>query len=636
MMNYTYLLILIPLFSALLVYTIPFNRIKYLSVLSLLFTSIISIKIYFSNFIGILPQPSLNYSYLITISDVVLLILFIKIGLKSKDKTISLINFISLILFIFLELIHKKEHIGFINIDSLTKLMLIIVNIIALFIFIHALPYMQEHKKHFNLPKNSNNIFFSILLLFVSAMNGLVLTNHLLHFYFFFELTTLCSYLLIGHNNNQESKSNALLALRLNSLGGFFFLVGSISIYLIIPTLDINLLIKIAPKSSLFLLCLAYLLLAGMVKSAQLPFQQWLLGAMVAPTPTSALLHSSTMVKAGIYLLLRFSPIFAGTFFSTTLALWGGFTFVATALLAISQSNAKKVLAYSTISNLGLITACIGINTPSSITAAIVLTFFHALNKALLFLCVGTIEQKIGSRDLEDMRKLYTLMPLTAIITVFAAIAMILPPFGMLLGKWMAIESAAENILLVIMLALGSAITVLYWARWAGLFMGFRLKEKIKLESQSILTRIPLLFFLLSIFLLPAYAPWLYQHKIYPFLIAYPNSWKENFYSLLTGTFKNSLGAFPVIPLFSLALLGFFIAHYFLLKAKKSSLNLPYFSGLSIDPVSYAYTNPLGEKTIPNTRNYYLLDLLGEKKVALWLHRISLGFLLLFLGGGLH
>jgi ech hydrogenase subunit A len=137
----------------------------------------------------------------------------------------------------------------------------------------------------------------------------------------------------------------------------------------------------------------------------------------------------------------------------------------------VGQSNGKKVLAYSTISNLGLIFACTGLNTAESMIAAMLLLAFHAVIKAMLFLSVGAIEQHIASRDIEDMRGLYAVMPLTALITVSGVIMMIMPPFGVLLSKWMAMEAAAQNLYVIVMIALGSALTVIYWARWAGTLM---------------------------------------------------------------------------------------------------------------------------------------------------------------------
>ena len=140
------------------------------------------------------------------------------------------------------------------------------------------------------------------------------------------------------------------------------------------------------PNVAALTIPLALIAVAGLTKAAQMPFSTWLTGAMVAPTPVSALLHSSTMVKAGVYLLVLFAPLFSQTWVGVFLALIGAFTFVVTSALAISQSNAKKVLAYSTIANLGLITACAGIGTPEAIMAAILLIIFHAVSKALLFL----------------------------------------------------------------------------------------------------------------------------------------------------------------------------------------------------------------------------------------------------------
>ena len=157
---------------------------------------------------------------------------------------------------------------------------------------------------------------------------------------------------------------------------------------------------------------LTCLSLAGITKAAQMPFHTWLLGAMVAPTPTSALLHSSTMVKAGVFMLIKCAPIYAVSFAPSILViLVGGITFLLCSMMAISQSNGKRVLAYSTVANLGLITACAGVGTAEAIWAAILLVIFHAVAKSLLFLCVGTAEHHIGSRDIEDMDLLFERIP---------------------------------------------------------------------------------------------------------------------------------------------------------------------------------------------------------------------------------
>jgi len=205
------------------------------------------------------------------------------------------------------------------------------------------------------------------------------------------------------------------------------------------------------------------------VKSAQFPFCSWLTGAMVAPTPVSALLHSSTMVKAGVYLVLRVAPVMENTVAAQMLTLIGGLSFLITALIAISQSNAKKVLAYSTISNLGLIVACAGVNTDAAVWSALLLIIFHAVAKSLLFLCVGIIEYKLGSRDIEDMDYLILRLPKLTSIMMIGMAGMFLAPFGMIISKFVTLKAFVEsNPVMAIILAYGSAATIFFWTKWMG------------------------------------------------------------------------------------------------------------------------------------------------------------------------
>ena len=214
---------------------------------------------------------------------------------------------------------------------------------------------------------------------------------------------------------------------------------------------------------------------AGITKAAQMPFQTWLLGAMVAPTPTSALLHSSTMVKAGVFLLVKCAPLYAVCPApSVMVMLVGGITFALCSFMAISQSNAKRVLAYSTIANLGLITMCAGVGTPEAVWAAIFLIIFHAIAKSLLFLCVGTAEHHIGSRDIEDMDLLFERMPRLARFMMLGIMCMFIAPFGMLVAKWATLVSFVDmdQVALILILAFGSAATFMFWAKWLGKLAG--------------------------------------------------------------------------------------------------------------------------------------------------------------------
>jgi ech hydrogenase subunit A len=325
------------------------------------------------------------------------------------------------------------------------------------------------HEHHPEMP-DRRPWFFAVMFVFIAAMFGLVFSNNLLWVYFFWEVTTLCSFLLIGYTKTEEATNNAFLALWMNLLGGIAFAVAIV--YLAMFGNGIMGLDELLASGKIIALIPAALIgFAGLTKAAQLPFSSWLVGAMVAPTPVSALLHSSTMVKAGVYIIVRLAPIFQSTFTGYMLAMVGALTFLIASGIAISQSNAKRVLAYSTIANLGLIVACAGIGTYEAIWAAILLIVFHAISKSLLFLSVGTVEHRIKSREIDDMNGLIVRMPKIAAMMVIGIAGMFLAPFGMLISKWAAIRAfidAPYGFVFVIILAFGSAITVFFWAKWMG------------------------------------------------------------------------------------------------------------------------------------------------------------------------
>ena len=311
-----------------------------------------------------------------------------------------------------------------------------------------------------------------MLFVFLSAMFGLVFSNNLVWILFFWEITTFCSFVLIGYSQTEEATSNAFLALSMNLLGGVAFAAALIYIASMDPSgrlLELNTLIY---SGLVFAIIPAVLIcFAGLTKAAQLPFSSWLLGAMVAPTPVSALLHSSTMVKAGVYIIVRFAPVLMGTTEGLMIALIGGITFLLASCMAISQSNAKRVLAYSTIGNLGLIVACAGVGTYNLMWVAILLMIFHAVAKSLLFLCVGTVENRIGSRDIEDMGGLIERMPKLAVMMFIGMAGMFLAPFGMIISKWAAIEAfttAPFGLVFIVILAFGGSASLFFWCKWMG------------------------------------------------------------------------------------------------------------------------------------------------------------------------
>lgn len=363
---------------------------------------------------------------------------------------------------------HKAEVANYLVFDQFSVVLMLIIGVVGGLICLYSLDYMQEfHVTHHPGMPDKRPSFFATLFIFLGAMFGLVFSNNLLWVFFFWEITTLCSFWLIGYKGNDESKANAYRALLMNLAGGLAFAAGLF--WLIVHGQPVEIDRLVASRPALVLLPAVLMAFAGLTKSAQMPFSSWLLGAMVAPTPVSALLHSSTMVNAGVYLILRLSPVLQGTLAGVLIALVGAVTFLVTAVAAIGAHDAKKVLAYSTISNLGLIVLCGGIGTHEAVWAGILLIVFHAIAKGLLFLCVGVIEHKIHSRNIDDMTGLILKLPRLSVMLLIGMAGMFLAPFGMLISKYAVLKAMLDSLpLLAIFIVFGSAATLFFWIKWMG------------------------------------------------------------------------------------------------------------------------------------------------------------------------
>ncbi len=251
----------------------------------------------------------LDLHRLIQAGDFLLLLVILFYGLKHRHAAIIALGLFQVLMLLALEFFLIREPPAFqrITCDQLALLMVLIISIVGAIICYQAIPYMAEHERHYRPAHSQQPRFFFVMLIFLGAMNGLVLFSDLTFIYFFFEATTLCSFLLIGHDRTTVATRNALRALWMNSAGGAAFVLGVIAVYHATGTLELQRMLA-APGPAgpgIYLLGVALLCVASFVKSAQFPFQSWLLGAMVAPTPVSALLHSSTMVKVGVYMVLR-------------------------------------------------------------------------------------------------------------------------------------------------------------------------------------------------------------------------------------------------------------------------------------------------------------------------------------------
>ncbi|MBK5570127.1 putative monovalent cation/H+ antiporter subunit A [Ensifer sp. SSB1] len=314
-------------------------------------------------------------------------------------------------------------------IDGLSLTFVLLIAGIGMLIVLYSGGYLKGH------PQQGR--FFSFILMFMGAMLGVVVSDSFLMLFVFWELTSITSFLLIGFDHSREAARRAALqALVVTGGGGLFLLAGLLIIWNVSGVTQLSLLAAFGAemRESPFYLAALLLVLGGaFTKSAQFPFHFWLPNAMEAPTPVSAYLHSATMVKAGVYLLMRLNPVLGGTpEWQILLPLFGGATLVIGAALACRQSDLKLMLAYTTMASLGLLIMLTGLGVPHAIEAAVLYLVAHSLFKGALFMVAGIIDHETGTRDVTRLGGLRSAMPLTFVIALAAAFSMggLFPFFG--------------------------------------------------------------------------------------------------------------------------------------------------------------------------------------------------------------
>ncbi|SOC35484.1 multisubunit sodium/proton antiporter MrpA subunit [Rhizobium subbaraonis] len=318
-------------------------------------------------------------------------------------------------------------------IDGLSLTFLLLISGIGALIVLYSGAYLKGH------PHQGR--FFSFILMFMGAMLGLVASDSFLMLFVFWELTSITSFLLIGFDHAREaSRRAALQALVVTGGGGLMLLAGLLVIWDVTGVTQLSLLLSFGPevRASPFYVAILVLVLGGaFTKSAQFPFHFWLPNAMEAPTPVSAYLHSATMVKAGVYLLMRLNPVLGGTTpWETILPAFGGLTLLVGAVLSIRQTDLKLMLAYTTVASLGLLVMLTGFGSEHAAAAAALYLVAHSLFKGALFMVAGLVDHETGTRDITRLGGLGRAMPLTFAAALLAALSMGgLPPFFGFLAK---------------------------------------------------------------------------------------------------------------------------------------------------------------------------------------------------------
>ena len=308
--------------------------------------AIVTAVLYFKNGGATFEVHYEAVNYIMMIIEALLALYIIITGIKHKKYLASLFAIIQTPLLIWFELTkgHGIEVQHNMYVDRLSVIMILIIGIIGSLITVYALGYMKDFQHHHADEKDRRPWFFFVMFIFLGAMVGLVTSNNMIWMYFFWEITSLSSFWLIGYTRTKEATNNAFRALIMNLLGGLGFAVGIVILGTVFGTVELDMMIMVGSVyGNLIAIPAAFFAFAGITKAAQMPFNSWLLGAMVAPTPTSALLHSSTMVKAGVFMIIKLSPVLGmGNFAGIMTMMVGGITFLMASFAAISQSNAKS------------------------------------------------------------------------------------------------------------------------------------------------------------------------------------------------------------------------------------------------------------------------------------------------------
>jgi len=520
-----------------------------------------------------------------------------------------------------------------IRVDAMTALMYLIVGVVGILICIYACGYMKDYHHHHTDVQNRSSYFLAMLFVFIGAMFGLISSDNLSWIFFFWEITSVVSFLLIGYTRTQEAVDNSFRALWMNLMGGAAFAGGILFCTFGLGICNLSQLTAMDSKSvPLVLAPVTLFAFAALVKSAQMPFSRWLLGAMVAPTPSSALLHSATMVKVGVYMLPASFSSYVWKYYRSYGYGYRRIHFLCSFTACNFTERWQKGTGIFHHSNLGLITACAGVGQPEAVWAGLMLMMFHAVSKSLLFQTVGDIENCMGSRDIEDMHGLIIKLPRLAFVMIIGICGMFMAPFGMLVAKWAALKSFVDtdSIWLVLFLVYGSGSTLFYWAKWLGkMCTVIHQSNKIKdiTHKSEYISIIPLT----SMIVIMCFAfPWMSNHMIDPVLA-------QTFVNMQIANVIG--GSDVVIMLIMLAMLFIVpIGSRILAIGKKDKMTMGYSAGVNTGDDRHFYDS-FGQPRAIYMANWYMQDYFGEKKLlwpSIWLAAaIIVMMLILGIGGAI-
>lgn len=484
-------LIVVPWVAGLLVLFSPRPAMRFLTGATVVGLSVLSFVMLFGLKEDLVLQLPSAMNLAVTVVDVALILYFLYVGINRRNWLVGLLAAAQGGLLAWLTAIAPHDVGPQIMVTKLSVFMYLLINVVSGVIAVYALRYIEDE----DTTPQRRRMFMAIILGFIGVMNAIVSVDNIEWYFLLFEMTTLASFLLIRFRGCEASLRNSAQALWMNQVGGVAILVGLIVSVTTsqLHTVNFSQLVT-ATQQAHVLLPVALISIAALIKGAQLPFSNWLMGAMVAPTPVSALLHSSTMVKIGPYTILKLSPALAGTPVAWAIIVTGTLVFLLCSLMALAKDDFKLILANSTIALLGLMMAMAALGSSQAVTAALFLMLFHGVSKCLLFLNAGVLEKVFHLKKISQFNEFGAVGPLTALSITIGFMSLVLPPFGAFLGKWISVETmgagmqggSVVTIISLVSIVFGSAVMALLYLKVLGVIVQRSgRQEKLVWETMS-------------------------------------------------------------------------------------------------------------------------------------------------------
>lgn len=588
-----------------------------------------------------------DFNWIVKLVTLAVIIYIFYIGIRWKRFSVYMLAAAQLIPLILIDIFLKyRLPIYAFKIDRLSVIMLLITSVLGYTILFVSSGYIKKYYHNFYKEKNGQVITICLSMIQISVTNAFVISNNLQVYYLLWQILTVTSFFMLFQKKSRIAKNNAFRLLWMHLLSGLAFVFALIIVYEVKGTSgvdDITQLYVTGGYNKILIQALCLLCFAGIIRTAQFPFNSWLSSLDNVPAHIPAMLVSGTCIQSGIYLLLKFSPMLSNTIPGKLLSAAGAFTFTAAALMAILQNNMLKMTAYLSSSFTGFIICCTGFGNSTGYDAAILLTLFSSIIMALLYLCLECIDNETSSVSIRGLQGLIVKMPVVAAVMTSSLLLMSVPPFGMFLVGWLAFNSCMEVIPVIFLIIPGMLLILTLWIKLIGISLKCPEDDKtlkIKIPYYSVLA---LVFILVVVMAVNFTTVPLLKVFIRPFTDTF-SLYDKNYYSFdnlklwFRGSGMNLQGSIPYLFMF----LIIFISLIFVFELFKNILEMRKSRMLKFNIQGGNLTNNLSisKSNVDTNKKYYTsgnsyIDykpIIDEDKLSVLFNIVSIAFILVLFG----